>query len=104
MAESYDFHDFLARMAKLDYHEILRQAEAECQRVEKVSYGVRGAPRQRKFGSVQYASRIKAFLFFMRHHHRPGSASDSEFRSYRDVVKALVQKGEFKPEALYAFK
>ncbi|MDE2389079.1 MAG: hypothetical protein KGN35_08395 [Betaproteobacteria bacterium] len=90
-------------MVKLDYHGILREADAEIGRIERLSYGVNGALRHREMGSMEYASRIKAFLFYMRHGTQPGSISDIEFFSYRQVVEALVQKGQFKVEALDNF-
>lgn len=104
MLKLYDFQDFLNRMAALDYHDIVQQADAECSQVERVSYGMKSAPHQRELGSVEYAVRIKAFLFFMRFKNRPGSASDGEFQSYKLVVEVLVKKGQWKAEALDAFR
>lgn len=103
MTNTYDFSAFMARMAELDYHEILHEADAEIGRIERLSYGVKGAPRHREMGSVEYASRIRAFLFYMRHGTRPGSARNSEFISYRQVVEALVRKRQFRAEALDDF-
>lgn len=104
MTSPYNFQDFLERMARLDYHDILREADAECGRVQKVSSRVRGAPRQRKMGSLQYLQRIKEFLFFMQHGIRPATASESDFQSYRPVVETLVEKGQIKPETLEVFR
>ena len=64
---------------------------------------MRGAPRQREMGSTQYASRIKAFLFYLSYWTRPGGTSDAEFACYRPIVEALVAKRQIKPEALDAF-
>lgn len=101
--DRFDFNEFLDRMATLDYHEILMQANSECGSVERISYGVKGCVRHRADGSVRYAQRIKAFLWFMRTCTRPLSADESEFQRYRGVAKALVEKGQFKPEVLDLF-
>ncbi len=101
--QKYNFTEFLASMAKLDHDEILRRADAECDLVERRSYGRKGAVREREFGSSEYAEQIKAFLFFMRSGSRPYGASDEDFQNYRPVVEALVQKGQIKPETLSAF-
>jgi hypothetical protein len=98
--DRFDFDDFLGRMAALDYPEILMQANSECGSIERISYGVKGCVRNRADGSVRYAERIKAFLWFMRTGTRPGSADDYEFQRYRIVAEALVKKGQFKPEVL----
>lgn len=103
MSDLYDFDAFLRRMRGLDYEDIIRNAEAEATSAEGSSFLMRGAPRRRALGSVEYASRVKAFLFYLRTGSRPGSANDSEFLSYRPIVEALVAKGRFKPEALEAF-
>ena len=88
--DKYDFDDFLTRMAKLDYHEILRQADEECGRAE----------RSRDGGA--HAARIKSFIWFMNNFKVPGSHPD-DLSSYKPVVVALVDKGQVKPEVLAVF-
>lgn len=99
----YDFDDFLRRMTELDYDAIRYQAELEVASAERASFSVQGAPRQREMGSSQYASRIKAFLFYLSYWTRPGSVSDDEFACYRPIVEALIAKRQIKSEALDAF-
>ena len=101
--DPYDFSYFLGRMIPLSYAEILLQAERECSGVERTLFGVKGGPKRREQGGVAYVEKIKAFRFFMRHGARPGGASATEFAAYQPVVKALVERGEFKPEALALF-
>jgi len=103
MSDLYDFDAFLRRMLDLDYEDIIRHAEAEANSAEGSSFHVRGAPRYRALGSTEYASHVKAFLFYLRTGSRPGSVNDSEFLSYRPIVEALVAKGRFRPESLEAF-
>lgn len=93
---SYDFNDFLRRMSSLDYHDILIKAEQEGTNVEKGSSKVKGAVERRKMGSLEYAQKIKEFLFFMRYGQKPAGVSDEDFQKYYDVVKHLVDKGQFK--------
>ncbi len=104
MEAPYDFDAFLTRMVPLAYREMMAEAEEEVVRAERGTSGVRGAPAKRAAGATQYAARIKAFLWFMREHTKPGSASAEEFARYRRVVKALVDRGEFRPEALKVFE
>ena len=99
----YDFHAFLKRMALLSYASILHEADSECGSVERTLYGVKGAPKRREDGGSAYVEKIKAFLFYMRHGTRPGSASEADLRAYKPVVQALVERGEFKPDALDTF-
>ena len=104
MESPYDFENFIKRMSVLDYEEIIKQASAEVAEVEGASFSVKGAPRQRELGSANYASRIKAFIFFMQSGAKPGSANPSEFSLYKPVVLALVEKKTFKPEIMREFE
>lgn len=101
---TYDFDAFLERMAKLDYLKIIAVADEECGRVESFSRRVPGAVERRKRGSLQYAAKIKGFLFYMRYGKRPQGVSDSDFQKYKVVVEALVRKKQYKPEVLNAFR
>lgn len=102
-ADMYDFPEFLQRMVQLPLAAILHEAEAECARVDRTLYGVRGAPKRRDEGGVEHVARLKAFMFFLQSGIKPGSASASEFAMYRPVVEALVQRGELQKEALGRF-
>jgi hypothetical protein len=104
MENQYDFESFLKRMSTLDYDVILTQASAEVAQVERVSFRVKGAPSQREHGSSAYASRIKAFLFYLRSGTKPGSANASEFSMYKPVIVELVNKKQLKPEILRQFE
>ena len=100
----YDFHAFLGSIEDLQWHEMIISATQECDRVERLSYSVKGAVKAREAGSVAYAASLKNLLFFLRTNVRPGGASDREFASYRPLVEKLVAKENLKLEALDAFK
>jgi hypothetical protein len=102
--ESFDFAEFIEGVKDRDYLEIIRYAEQEADRVDRMSRFVKGAVTARRRGSITYVSRIGAFLFWMRFGIRPDGASEQDFQSYRVVAERLVQKGQFKPEALDAFR
>jgi hypothetical protein len=80
MTQPNDFAAFLARMAKLDYNDIVVQADAECVRAEGAPFG-KGGPHRRELGSVAYARQIREFLFFLHTGTRPASATERDFAS-----------------------
>ena len=100
---AYDFSDFLRRMSALDHHEILIKANQEATNVEKGSFNVKGSVERRKMGSIEYAQKIKEFLFFMRYGQKPSGVSVEDFQKYYHVVKPLVDKGQFKSSILTLF-
>jgi len=101
--QPYDFNRFIETVKDMNYPEIIRHAELEANRIESRSYGVKGAIRARKLGSMDYVNRIGAFLFWLRSGIRPASASDDDFQLYRVVAEQLVAKGQFKPTILETF-
>lgn len=100
---TYDFNDFLRRMSSLNYPNILIKAEQEGRNVERGSSKVKGAVERRKMGSIEYAHKIKAFLFFMRYVQKPAGVSDEDFQKYLEVVKPLVDKSQLKSSILAMF-
>jgi hypothetical protein len=99
----YDFKRFIDQVKDKDYPEIVKYAEAELGRVEHSSRGVRGAPRRRELGSLEYADKVGQFLFFMRRHIIPDDVDEFDRQLYRVVVEQLVNKGQLKPEVLDVF-
>ncbi|MBL7215465.1 MAG: hypothetical protein ISS71_07280 [Phycisphaerae bacterium] len=100
---NYDFDYFLERMSHEDYIDILRKAENEGANLEKHSFGSKGCVDRRKAGSVELSRKIGEFLFFMRNGIKPASVNEEDFKKYKIVVQALVDKGQMKPEALKIF-
>jgi len=100
---TYDFDDFLCRMSALGYLDILFKANKETTNVEKGSAGVKGAVERRKMGSLEYVQKIKEFLFFMQHGQKPAGVSAEDFQKYYQVVKPLVDKGQFSSSVLTMF-
>lgn len=100
---AYDFNDFLHRMSALDYHDILIKADQEAANIEKGSFKAKGAVERRNMGSLEYAQKIKEFLYFMRYGQKPAGVSAEDFQKYYHVVKPLVDKGQFKSSILTMF-
>jgi hypothetical protein len=99
----YSIARFLSSIRDENYEEMIRSADSAVQNVESRSYGVKGAPRARQQGSVEYAMALKRFLNFMGTGNRPGGITDWEFQLYRPICEALVQKGRFRPEVFKMF-
>ncbi len=90
------FSDFIDRIKDKDYHEIIQVAEEEANSVERISYRIKGAVRNRQMGSTSYAEELKEFLFFMRYGKKPFSINEWNWDLYRIVVDKFVEKGQFK--------
>jgi hypothetical protein len=98
-----DFDNFIDRMSRLSYEEILREADRAAGATERSVKRIRTVVERRQSGGRKYVERIGAFLYFMRFQSRPSGASDSDFLKYRRVIEALVNRGEMEPEALRVF-
>ena len=99
----YNICQFLPRIAGLSLAAMQLAAEKECADVERTLYGVRGAPKRRDQGGVEYVTKLKELLFFLQSRTRPGGASAGEFAMYKPLAVALVEGGEFPPEVLKLF-
>lgn len=94
MASAYDFQAFLARVSHLDLAPVVAAANEECHRAEAASFSVRGAPRRRAEGSVEYTTKLRQLLFFLQHGAKPGGVDPHDFRAYEPLVRSLVAKGQ----------
>lgn len=103
ISESYNFAEFLAAMIGKQYEDILSAGEDEIRIAAARGRNVKGAPKERQRGSIEYAARIKSFLYFMRYASRPDSASDLEFALYRPVCESLIKLGRFDAKILDLF-
>jgi len=100
----YDFEAFVQGVKSLDYYEIMSKANGACAAAERASYEVRGAPAARAAGSVQFAERLKALLFFLGQGAIPAGSSASDLRLYKEIAENLVQKKQLIPDVLDLFK
>lgn len=94
MASPYDLHGFIARVATDDLVSVIAAANDECRRAEVASFGVRGAPRRRAEGSVEYTTKLKQLLFLLQHGAKPGGVHPDDLRAYEPLVRSLVTKGQ----------
>lgn len=99
-----NFDNFIDRMARLGYEEILREADREAGSAERSTRRIRSVVKRKQSGGREYVERIGSFLYFMRFGARPSGARDSDFLKYRRVVEALVERGEMEPAALRLFE
>lgn len=103
MDDRFNFSDFIDRNIEKSYHEIIQAADNECSYVEKISYGVKGCVKNREAGSPLYATKLKKFLFFMRHGSIPSGIDEFDLGSYMRVARKLVERGEFNEKIMSIF-
>lgn len=103
--QRYNFADFVGRVKTKSLGEIKRDANAEAQRAERESSGVKGARKARSEGSVHYTTAIKSLLNYLEHHGRlrPGALSEQDFQALRPLCEQLVRLGHFSDETLALF-
>ena len=99
----YDFDAFIQRVKMLNYDEIIIKASAACSGAENASFDRPGAVQARESGSLDFVSRLKDLLFFLRSGALPNSLS-MDCRVYKEIAELLVAKGQFKKEILDLFK
>jgi hypothetical protein len=100
----YDINKFIERIKDMDYVQILTEAQQEVYRAESGTSGVKGAVKKRESGALGYAADIKGLIFFLSSGIKPFGVSDYIFYSFKPIIQNLVNKKQFKPEALEVFK
>lgn len=100
---AYSFDEFLDKAKDMSWLEIIALGDREGTNADRASHG-QGGRVAREAGSLEYAQKLRNFLFFLQHRRRAGGTSDEEFEKYKVVVEALVKKGELKSEILDMFE
>ncbi len=99
----YNFGDWLQSQIGKDFTELLKNGEEDAAEAEVGSVGVKGAVQKRESGSLEFAQRVKQFLFFLRYGEKPDSVSDIDWQSYRPIIEALVKKRQMNDEVMDLF-
>lgn len=100
----YDITKFIERIKDMDYIQILAEAKEEVYRAESATSGVKGSIKKREAGALGYASEIKGLIFFLSTGTKPFGINDTIFYSFKPIVQNLVNKKQFKSEALEVFE
>ncbi len=100
LEDRFDIKAFLDSCIGLSFHEIVPKVQNEIRMVENISHGIKGAVANREAGSYQYAAELKHFAYFLAN----GFSYSARQGLFYPVIKSLVDKGEFKPSILDAFK
>lgn len=100
----YDVGQFINRVKEMGYLEILEVLQHEVYKAELGTSKVKGAVKKRKLGALEYAANLKALIFFLNSGIRPSGVSDHVFYSFKPIIQNLVDKKQFKHEALNIFK
>ena len=99
----YDFGEWLQSQIGKDYAQIILDGQKAAIKAERGSYGVKGAVNKRESGSIDFAHRVKQFLFFIQGGTKPANVSESDWQAYRQICEMLVENRQFKKEILDKF-
>ncbi len=99
----YNMNKFLERVKDKDLHEITQLAQNEVYLTELGTSGVKGAVKKRESGALEYASDLKALIFFLGNGIRPHGINESVFQSFKPLCENLVEKKQFKSSILDIF-
>ena len=100
----YDYFETIARIDDMAYHEMMAEIQSEIRTAERNAYsGKPGCVKHREMGAPKYASMLKSLAFYLGQGAMPAGASAEEIAVYRRIAENLVEKQQFKPEALALF-
>ena len=102
--QPYDINRFIESVKDKDYYVILDEAQKAVYAAERGTSGVKGAVRKREAGALGYAADLKGLIFFLGNGVKPAGVNDYVFQSFKPIVQSLVDRKQFKPEALDVFK
>jgi hypothetical protein len=100
----FDIAKFIEKIKDMDYAQILVEAQQEVYRAESGTSGIKGAVKKREAGALEYAAEVKGLIFFLSSGIKPAGVSNHIFYSFKPIVQNLVNKKQFKPDALEVFK
>jgi hypothetical protein len=95
--ERFDFARFIASVLDLSAYEMADAITSEAQSVEAAMRG-RGGAQARADGGAAYITRLLALGFWL--HHGYVRPHQPELAACRQLAKALIARGEMKPEGL----
>ncbi len=99
-----DFDEFCSGLGGLSYVDMIRAVEKADGEVQRASAGRRrGAPAARAAGADEFVARAGRLLFWLRHGVLPDGRTGKDLAIYRTLATRLVERGEFKPDALAPF-
>lgn len=104
MDQRFNKFAFLEKIMDLSWDKMIQSAEKEANHVESISYGVKGAIRNRELGSPAYIRFLSGLLYWLRNGVKPYDLSYDEFQSLRPLCVKLIEKQQLKPEALNEFE
>lgn len=90
--DKYDIYKFLDKIKNKNIHDIIEYGVEEIHKTKRDSYNIKGASKNRELGSVEYATELKAFLFFITDKIKPLGIDESLFQSFKPICKNLVEK------------
>ena len=94
---------FIQRVQDLDYIGILREANAEAARVERMLPRGRrntGIDESLRYAAPYYRQQLGRLLFYLQHGRKPAGAEAHEIQQYKILAQSLVERHEYRPEAI----
>ena len=102
----YDFQAFLSSISDLNYAEMIQEVRREgtaVQRALSPGRGTKGIDKQYNYKAKKYEQLLRGFVFFLERGIKPAEVSDLDFRSFRQAIEKLVEKGQLKSTILNLF-
>lgn len=100
----YNYAETIARIEDMPYLEMMGEIQNEIGTAERNAYsGKPGCVRHREMGAPKYASMLKSLAFYLGQGVMPAGASADEIATYRRITEKLIERQEFKPEAIEIF-
>jgi len=104
VAKRFDIGAFVDRVKEFDRLQIVAAAREEIARAEALSFRRKGAVRAREEGSTQYAEILKGLVWFLEQGTKPFGVPPADFRRFRPICEALIEKQQMDAAALKLFE
>jgi hypothetical protein len=104
ISDTFKIREFLKAVEDMDYFDIIATARRECRAAKDISFGVKGAVKNREMGSAEYANQLKQFIHFIETEIHGSVEPRKENPLYRPVCESLVRRKQLKPIVLQIFE
>ena len=98
----YDLNDFILKYQDADFITLITQISKEVQHLDALFMRLRR--NEYDNGLTYYREHVGDFLFYLNTGVVPAGIQITGLEHFRPIIENLVNKGQFRPEALNIFK